>query len=162
MATNEVILMLGSNVGDSRAMLKDAIISLEKQIGKVKSSSSIYKTAPWGFTEQYDFLNQALVVHTHLSAQDIMETLLAIEKKAGRIRTEKNAARTLDIDILFYNKEIIEIPELSIPHPRLQDRNFVLLPLLEMIPNFVHPVFQKTIRELYEVCSDTLTVYKLS
>jgi 2-amino-4-hydroxy-6-hydroxymethyldihydropteridine diphosphokinase len=159
---NNVMLMLGSNVGDSKAIITDALDTIEQEIGQVKSISSVYKTAPWGFSEQNDFLNQAVLVHTPMHAPGIMDTLLSIEKKAGRIRAEKNAARTLDIDILFFNNDIIETQILTIPHPRLHERNFVLKPLLEIIPDFVHPVLKKTIRELCLICSDTLTVHKLS
>ena len=107
MKKNTAILMLGSNVGDSVRHLQLAIESIEKKAGLVSQKSNIYKTAPWGFENQNDFLNQALVLETELSSEALLKSLLDIEQALGRIREQKNAPRTLDIDILFFNDEII-------------------------------------------------------
>ena len=157
---NKTYLLLGSNMGNSQQQLLKAVKKIEQQIGKTIRYSSLYTTAAWGNTKQPDFLNQIIVVQTSLTAVQTMQTILAIEKKMGRIRTKKNAPRIIDIDILFFNKEIIHTKELHIPHPRLQERNFVLIPLNQLSPNLKHPVFNKTINELLKAGNDTLTVKK--
>ncbi len=122
--------------------------------------SAIYQTAAWGNTEQPDFLNQVIIVQTKLTAVQTMQTILQIEKEMGRMRTVKNAPRIIDIDILFFNKEIINTAELTVPHPQLQNRRFVLVPLNELSPNFKHPVLKKNIHQLFIHCHDKLNVKK--
>lgn len=157
---NKVYLLLGSNVGDSASHLSKAKKAIGRQIGNVMRESAIYRTAAWGKTDQPDFLNQVLVVETKLDSHQLLQTILQTEQKMGRIRTEKNAPRVIDIDILFFNKAIIETPELIVPHPHIAIRRFVLTPLNELAPNFVHPVLQKTIHQLLRVCPDKLAVKK--
>lgn len=157
---NKTYLLLGSNMGNSHQKLSAAHHYIEKHIGKIIRHSSIYTTAAWGKTDQPDFLNQVVVVETALSAMTAMQQILFIEKKMGRVRTQKNAPRIIDIDILFFNKEIIEQAALSVPHPQIQHRRFVLIPLNELSANFIHPVLQKTIHQLLRVCTDTLAVKK--
>ena len=110
---NNTYLLLGSNMGNSKGSLSKAVVQIEKQIGKVIRQSGLYSTAAWGNTKQPDFLNQVIIVETKLSALQTMQTILSIEKKLGRIRTVKNAPRVIDIDILFFNKEIIEQAKLN-------------------------------------------------
>ena len=157
---NKIYLLLGSNQQNPQKQLLLAQKNIAKNIGGIKRKSFIYQTAAWGNTKQPDFLNQVIVVETKLTAAQTMQTILAIEKKMGRVRTKKNAPRIIDIDILFFNKEIIHTKDLDIPHPRLQERNFVLIPLNQLSPNLKHPVLNKTIKELLKTSADTLTVKK--
>src|SRR5689334_19936359 len=133
---NKIYLLLGSNMGNSKKQLLKATTLIEKQIGKITRQSSLYSTAAWGNTDQPDFLNQVIIAETKLPADTVMQTILHIEKKMGRIRTVKNAPRIIDIDILFFNKEIMNGPVLQVPHPQIQNRRFVLTPLNELSPNF--------------------------
>ncbi len=157
---NRIYLLLGSNIGNSKAILSKAIKQIEKQIGVVTGQSCLYNTAAWGNTRQSDFLNQVIIVETALSAQQTMQTILNIEKKMGRIRTIKNAPRIIDIDILFFNKEIIDEDHLTVPHPQIQNRRFVLIPLNQLSPNLKHPVLKKTVHQLLTECPDKLNVKK--
>lgn len=157
---NKTYLLLGSNMGNSRASMAKAVNHIEKRIGKVIRQSSLYSTAAWGNTSQPDFLNQVIVVETKLTASDVMQTILGIEEKMGRIRTVKNAPRVIDIDILFFNREIINMPDLTVPHPRIQNRRFVLVPLNQLSPNLKHPVVHETVHQLLIHCPDTLNVKK--
>ena len=157
---NKTYLLLGSNMGNSKASLFKAIVQIEKQIGRVARQSGLYSTAAWGNTKQPDFLNQVIIVETELSAAQTMQTILNIEKKMGRIRTVKNAPRIIDIDILFFNKEIIEQEHLHIPHPQIQNRRFVLVPLNQLSPNLKHPLLKNTIHQLLVKCTDKLNVKK--
>ncbi len=129
-------------------------------MGRVIRSSGLYKTAAWGKTDQPDFLNQVIIAETNLSPSLAMQVILDIEEKMGRVRTEKNAPRIIDIDILYYNKSVIAEINLVIPHPALQSRKFVLVPLNELSPNFIHPVLKKTNHQLLLKCRDKLQVKK--
>ena len=157
---NTIYLLLGSNLKNPEQQLSNAIKHIGTEIGEIIKASSLYATAAWGNTNQPDFLNQLIVVYSNFSADFIMETILTIEENMGRIRTQKNAPREIDIDILFFNNDIINLPELIIPHPLLQERKFVLIPLNEISPNFKHPIFLKTAQELLEMCTDSLNVQK--
>jgi 2-amino-4-hydroxy-6-hydroxymethyldihydropteridine diphosphokinase len=157
---NTCYLLLGSNMGNSKQMLARASAYLAKKAGQVLRQSKLYSTAAWGNTEQPDFLNQVLVIQTQLDAPTLLKTILAIEKQMGRVRTVKNAPRTIDIDILFFNKQVIQQPDLVVPHPHIPNRRFVLVPLNEIAPAFVHPVLQKNIHQLLLQCTDPLAVKK--
>jgi 2-amino-4-hydroxy-6-hydroxymethyldihydropteridine diphosphokinase len=157
---NTIYFLLGSNIGNSEEQLRLATTNLEKLVGKVIASSSIYQTAAWGKTGQPDFLNQVIIVETDLWAEEALSCLLNIEEKMGRIRTEKNAPRIIDIDILFFNEAIIQEKELTVPHPEIQNRLFVLIPLNELSPNYIHPILSKTIHQLLLDCKDVLNVKK--
>lgn len=159
-ALNKVYLSLGSNVGNSLAHMEAAHSMIENRIGIICQQSSLYTTAAWGNTQQPDFVNQAIIVETQLDYRELMHTILEIEQEMGRIRTVKNAPRIIDIDILFFNNTIIEEDNLRIPHPLIQDRNFVLTPLMELSPNWIHPVLNLTIHQLQQACTDTLPVKK--
>ena len=158
---NKIYLLLGSNLGNSKKQLATAQRLISKKIGPVIRQSKFYQTAAWGNTDQPDFINQVIVVHSKLNAEQCIETIFMIEHKMGRIRTEKNAPRIIDIDILFFNKDIIQTTQLVVPHPSLQERRFVLIPLNELSPLFIHPVLDKTIHELLLKCKDTLNVKKI-
>ena len=155
---NKAYLLLGGNIGDRLTNLEKAKELLDKQGGKIIKHSSVYETASWGNTDQPDFLNQVLLIETKLTAEQIMEQILFIENKMGRVRSEKNASRLIDIDILFFNEDIIKTKSIIIPHPQIQNRNFVLYPLNELSPKLQHPVLKKTIHELLLQCNDALTV----
>lgn len=156
-----VYILLGSNQGDARKNLEQAIQLLSEKLGNVVHYSSIYKTAAWGNTEQDPFLNQVILVQTKLSANDTLITNLDIELAMGRTRSIKWEPRIIDIDILYYNDAIISEDNLQIPHPQIQNRRFTLIPLVEIAPNFIHPLLGKTSKELLKDCLDTLEVEKM-
>ncbi len=158
---NKTYLLLGSNIGNSRQQLLDAQKNIRAGIGDIIHQSGFYQTAAWGKKDQPDFINQVIIVETALTAAEIMKTILAIEETMGRIRTEKNAPRIIDIDILFFNKEIIKSNFLTIPHPFIQERRFTLIPLNELTPDFRHPLLNKTISQLLRECPDNLDVKKI-
>lgn len=144
-------LSLGSNLGDRRANLEEALRRLAA-IGTVTATSSVYETAPVDFTRQPDFLNVAVILETKKMPRQLLHALLEVERALGRKRAAKahpeKSPRTLDIDILILGSAIIDTPELTIPHPRLHQRRFVLEPLAEIAPDLRHPVLKRTMREL--------------
>ena len=142
-------LSLGSNVGDRVAHLRDAIARLES-IGRVVSVSSFYETEPVEVTDQPWFLNCAVGLETALTAEQLMAQLLQIEQEMGRRRIQKKGPRTIDIDILLFDDLILDSPDVTIPHPAMQERRFVLEPLAEIAAEARHPGIKKTIRELLE------------
>jgi 2-amino-4-hydroxy-6-hydroxymethyldihydropteridine diphosphokinase len=131
---------------------------IQEQVGTIIESSKIYETDAWGITNQPAFYNQIHLVESKFSAKKILNKILNIEEKMGRVRTIKNAARIIDIDILFFNNEIISEPNLIVPHPQIINRRFVLMPLNELVPEMIHPVFKKNIYELLKNCKDELRV----
>ncbi|HEX8676549.1 MAG TPA: 2-amino-4-hydroxy-6-hydroxymethyldihydropteridine diphosphokinase [Segetibacter sp.] len=159
---NDAYLLTGGNIGDRLVSLQQACMKIEKQAGIVLKKSAVYETAAWGITDQNLFLNQVLLVSTSLPPEELLHTLLHIEQELGRKRIVKMGPRVIDIDILFYNNEIISTPVLTVPHPQIANRRFVLTPLNEIAPGFVHPGLQKTIAELLEICPDNLEVRKYS
>ena len=159
-----VVLSLGGNIGNIKQVFKDAINSLEKEIGGLDLLSSLYKTKAWGVENQPDFLNQVVVMNTNLHPKEVLKICLDVEKQKGRDRSEKKKwqERVIDIDVLFYENEIIKTKELVIPHPYIQERNFVLFPLAEIIPDFLHPLLGNTVLELKKKSTDKLQVIKIS
>lgn len=154
-----IYISLGSNLGDREKNLRDAnaLLAQLPQTGFVKESK-IYTTAAWGKTDQPDFLNQVVAINTSLAPQQLMESLLQLEEKMGRVRNDHWGPRIIDMDILFYGDEVINTLTLHIPHPEMQHRNFVLVPLNEIAPELIHPVLKKSIAQLLTECSDKLTV----
>lgn len=155
-----IFLSLGSNQGDSHENLRETIARIGQQAGTVLKASSVYRTAAWGKTDQPDFLNQVIGLSTTLAPEELLERTLSIEQSLGRVRKEKWSMRTIDIDILLFNDQVINSPRLSLPHPELANRRFVLVPLNEIAPDHIHPVLKKTIRELLIECPDQLEVKK--
>jgi 2-amino-4-hydroxy-6-hydroxymethyldihydropteridine diphosphokinase len=144
-----VYLALGSNIGNRLANLKAAIGNLTPQMA-VKNRSSVYETPPWGFTAQAEFLNQVIMVETYLKPQALLSHLKRLEIALGRVPSFQNGPRLIDIDILFFDDLVLDTPPLVIPHPRLHQRAFVLVPLAEIAPDLVHPVLDKPIHKLLD------------
>ncbi len=148
MAPNLVYLLIGSNLGDREHNLKIALEHLKEYNIIISKTSSIHNTSPWGFKDQPDFLNQAIEAFTTLEPYDLLKKLKNIEKQMGRIKSLKYGPRIIDIDIIFYNDLILESEELSIPHPLMHMRDFVLKPLYEIAPDFIHPKLNLSVRDL--------------
>ena len=160
-SANRAYLLTGGNMGNRERYLEDAAKYISQSCGKILKESSIYETAAWGKTDQPNFLNQALLIETTFTADELMKRILLIEEKLERTRNEKYDARTIDIDILFFNNEIINEPKLIIPHPEIQNRRFALAPMNEIAPEFIHPVLHKNINTLLKECADKLDVKKI-
>jgi 2-amino-4-hydroxy-6-hydroxymethyldihydropteridine diphosphokinase len=157
---NSAYLSLGSNVGNRQRQLDNAIEHL-KSVGHIVSVSSFYETEPVEFTDQPWFLNCAVALETTQTPEQLLETLLAIEKEMGRLRSQRKGPRTIDIDVLLLGDAILDSPRLTIPHPALHQRRFVLEPLAEIAPDACHPILKKTIRELLEELPTGQTVRRL-
>jgi 2-amino-4-hydroxy-6-hydroxymethyldihydropteridine diphosphokinase len=142
-----VYLALGSNLGNRLANLKQAVAALSPQLD-VKAKSHVYETPPWGYEDQPRFLNQVVKAKTYLEPEPLLKHLKRLEVTLGRIASFQNGPRLIDIDILFYDGLIVNTASLVIPHPRLHERGFVLLPLMDIDPDLVHPVNKKSIREM--------------
>lgn len=160
---NVAYLCLGGNIGNRKLILVQAMLKINEYVGSIITTSAIYETEAWGVTNQQPYLNCCIEVHTPLKSEELMKTLLEIEFDLGRKRNtqEQYAARTIDIDILFYNMDSIETKNLTIPHPRLHLRKFVLKPLNDIASHYKHPSFKKNIQQLLLDCEDTSTVTQL-
>jgi 2-amino-4-hydroxy-6-hydroxymethyldihydropteridine diphosphokinase len=159
---NKTYLLTGGNIGDRSNYLLKAKEEFAKRCGRVLQQSSIYETAAWGNENQEAFLNQVLEIETRLLPEALLKAVLQIEKDLGRKRELKYGPRTIDIDVLFYNDEVVNQEGLKIPHPQLQNRRFVLVPLNEIAASKIHPVFKKNVSQLLAECPDPLTVNKFN
>ena len=157
---NTIYLQLGSNMGDRGNYLNYAREQIRSKIGEIVIESSKYESSPWGVTNQRNFLNQAICIESSFTAKKILRLSQNIEKKIGRKKNGKWKKRVIDIDILFYNSEIITTNMLKIPHPLLHERLFVLVPLSEIASNFIHPIYNKNIKTLFMECEDRKMVEK--
>ncbi|NWG14550.1 MAG: 2-amino-4-hydroxy-6-hydroxymethyldihydropteridine diphosphokinase [Acidobacteria bacterium] len=153
-----VFISAGSNLGDRQANLERALVTLDMKGVLLKKRSSLFETEPVGFRDQPWFLNMAVEVETYMPALDLLKVCHEIENAHGRVRTFRGAPRSLDLDILFYGDRVIHTDGLRIPHPRLTERRFVLEPLAEIAPEFVHPLLGESVRRLLEVCPDIAVV----
>lgn len=160
-AGHRVFFGLGTNLGDRQANLAAARQAIMREIGPLEMISSLYATAPWGLTDQPEFLNQVVQGVTALEPATVLEGILRIEQDLGRTRHEKWGERLIDIDLLFYDDLIWESPTLIIPHPFIAQRNFVLAPLVEIAPDFIHPVHQQSLQQLLATSPDSLPVLRL-
>lgn len=157
----EAHLLLGSNKGNRAEYMAGALKLIEFRCGPVKRQSALYETEPWGDKQQQAFLNQAVTILTKHAPVDLLQAIKGIEKEAGRTESTRWGPREIDIDILFYGNDVVELPELKIPHPYLHQRRFTLAPMHEIAPELVHPVLQKTIIRLLDECPDNSVVTKL-
>ena len=154
-----IYLSTGSNKGDRLDFLKRAFHEISTRIGEIEGYSSIYETEPWGFLDDSFFLNQVVKVKTMLEPEVLLEQLLEIEKSMGRVRQmEGYQSRSIDIDILFYHDWVVKNDKLQLPHPRIQERRFVLIPLAELDPEMIHPSLHLTTFKLLERCTDNSLV----
>jgi 2-amino-4-hydroxy-6-hydroxymethyldihydropteridine diphosphokinase len=158
---NNVFLLLGSNLGDRKLFLQQAIMHIAYDIAPTLKISSVYETESWGKTDEPDYLNMVVELKTELWAQTVLSKILAIELVMGRVREEKWGSRIIDIDILYFNDDIIDEPGLHVPHPQLHNRRFTLEPLAEIAPDFIHPIFKKNNLQLKNELKDNLIVKKL-
>ena len=151
MENHIVYLALGSNLDDRLANLKQAITALSPQM-EVKAKSRVYETPPWGYTEQPTFLNQVIKASTYLEFEPLLKHIKRLEIALGRTPSFKNGPRLIDVDILFYDDLVLNTASLVIPHPHMHERGFVLLPLMDIAPDLVHPVHKKSVREMLASC----------
>ena len=158
---NSAVLSLGTNMGNRLSNLSEALRLLEEIPCRILKLSSVYETAPWGNTEQSSFYNQVLEIETSADAEKLIAEILRIEKVMGRTRAKKWEPRLIDIDILFFNEEIIERENLHIPHRYLHERRFILEPLNEILPGLHHPVLKQSIQQLLKELKDVSKVQKL-
>ena len=164
---NSVALLLGGNEGDRVQLIMNAIAEVATRVGTVSMLSPLYETEPWGFDAEQPFLNMALVVDTDKTADEVLDTVMQIEADLGRQRPADTtsddydgsvqrhySSRPIDIDLIFYNNSVVETPRLTLPHPRMHQRRFVLEPLAQIIPDYIHPKIHKTVHQLCEECDD--------
>jgi 2-amino-4-hydroxy-6-hydroxymethyldihydropteridine diphosphokinase len=158
----EVYLSLGSNIGDRLENINLAVGLISEEIGAIEQRSFVYETEAWGVDSSGLYLNQAIQINTVMKPINILEKIWDIESRLGRVRVIDNqyADRTIDIDILFYDNHVIHGDFVTIPHPMLQHRNFVLVPLCDIASDFVHPELNKKVSDLLLICKDNLKVQK--
>jgi 2-amino-4-hydroxy-6-hydroxymethyldihydropteridine diphosphokinase len=162
MKMKEVFLGMGTNMGNREKNLRDALDLVTRHVGSVSEFSGVYETEPWGFETDDKFLNMVVSLRTGITPQTLLQKTGLIENIMGRIRKENQyTSRIIDIDILFYGDEVTDEPGLKIPHPRIEERRFVLVPLNEIAPYFLHPVLRKTVSSILESCTDKCSVVPL-
>ena len=157
-------ILFGSNEGDKRLLFERACVLINIRCGQIVGCSSEYESEPWGFEADEWFLNRVIVCDTELEPDDLMQELLSIESELGRIRhpeKEGYCSRTADLDILYYGEGIIETAWVIAPHPRLHLRRFALVPMCEVAPTLLHPIFGLTQNELLKICPDDGIVRKM-
>lgn len=153
-------LLLGTNMGNRCDYLRFALDMIQEWVGTICSVSPVYETAAWGFTNQHDFLNQALLIHTSWEPEQLLSILQDIEKQAGRQRLIHWGPRTLDIDIIAIDNLVIRSEKLSVPHPAMSQRRFVLQPLTDLLPDWIHPILGLTYAQMLGRCDDKTAIKK--
>jgi len=156
--TMHVFLSLGGNLGNTQEIFEQSYQAIENKVGKILQKSSLYRTAAWGFKEQADFINQVILLESALHPHEILTEIQSIEKQFGRERLVTWGPRTLDLDMLFIEDLIVHNEKLQIPHPQIQNRKFILIPMHEIAESFEHPVLKKTIAELVLETTDVSSV----
>ncbi len=156
----KAVLIVGGNKGDRNALLKSAVEAVS-ELGEMTLRSKVYETEAWGGVAKGPFLNQVVEIKTAYSPSELLALIQQIETTLGRKRDEHWGDRTMDIDIIFFGDRVIDTPELQIPHPFIADRNFVLVPLAEILPVFIHPVLGKSSQQMLEECEDKSEVWEL-
>ena len=154
----QVFLSLGGNLGNTQEIFEACYPLIENKVGSILQQSNLYRTAAWGLQDQADSVNQVLLVKTELLPEAILEAIQAIEKDFGRERKVTWGPRTLDLDILFVDQQIIQTANLQVPHPHIQDRKFILIPMHEIAADYKHPVLNKSIAELLLETKDSSAV----
>ncbi|GAA4340464.1 2-amino-4-hydroxy-6-hydroxymethyldihydropteridine diphosphokinase [Mucilaginibacter gynuensis] len=157
----DVFLLLGTNLGEREMYLQQAVQHIAEEVGAVIKLSSVYETQSWGKTDEPDYLNQVILLQTELPPLALLTRVLHIESILGRVRKERWGARVIDIDVLFYGDQVINEPQLQVPHPRLHERRFTLEPLAEIAPELIHPVLNNNVLSIKNALKDTLIVKKL-
>lgn len=158
----KLVLILGGNLGDREKLIVEARNSLQQKLGPIISASKIYETAAWGGASEGNYLNQVLVLETDLEPLKILEIIQSIEQALGRERIQKWGNRTMDIDILYLGNQLIDKPQLTVPHPYISARKFVLVPLVEILPDFIHPIHQLSHLHLLQQLHDDLDVLEFN
>lgn len=152
--TENIFLSLGSNLGDRQKNMLSAMQFIDDEIGKISRKSSFYETEAWGNQDQDAFINAVIQLSSTFTAHQVLDIINSIERKLGRVRREKWGPRIIDIDIIYFDDQIISMHDLVVPHPLMQKRKFVLIPLAEIVPEFVHPRLLKKNAELLNECDD--------
>ena len=152
---NTAYISFGSNIGDRHRAVEDAFSMLEEKGIRIVKKSNIYETEPYGYVDQPPFINGALEIETSLGCRELLKELLSIEKDIGRVRKFKWGPRIIDLDIIFFNNEIYGEEDIQVPHPDMQNRVFVLKPLSEICPDFIHPQLHKKVSELLDILERT-------
>ena len=155
----KLYILLGGNLGNKQQVFSEARTRLSQQVGTITNQSAIYETEPWGFESDDIFWNQVLEISTVYTAEEVLQKTQQIENELGRTRkANRYDSRIIDIDILFFGNQIIQTENLVVPHPRIHERKFTLVPLCEIVPELIHPVFQKNLTQLLDECTDLLKV----
>lgn len=165
MAVESVFILIGSNLGERELLVNQACRMMGESCGELVAKSRLYESEPWGFKAEHWFLNQVVEVKTTMQPDELMKTLLLIERELGRDRSVPHdgyVSRPMDLDILYYGEEIVDTEMVKAPHPRLHERRFTLLPLCDVAPDFVHPLLKMTNKQLLELCRDNgkVNIYK--
>jgi 2-amino-4-hydroxy-6-hydroxymethyldihydropteridine diphosphokinase len=163
MGKHQAYIIAGSNIEPRRLSIRKAISLLNESGITITKSSGIYESEPWGFQAELNFLNQAFLIETDINAHKLLEILLKTEENLGRRRdnSQSYSSRIIDLDILFFDHEVISTAKLQVPHPKMTERRFVLEPLYEIAPDYIHPQLNKSVHELLLECPDKGNIFRI-